>query len=303
MTAVTLPGGRRLAYEDAGPRDGVPVVFCHGFPGCRLQRQVFISDAELHQTGVRMIAPDRPGQGGSDFQPGRRIEDWPDDVAHLVYQLGLPGLGVLGFSGGTPYALALAAANLPVTAVGIVSGDAPPGQVPDAPPGLPATAVTRPRLTRLALHGVRAAARIAPGFTTDRATALLAAPDRAVVTDPRLRHIFLQTVREALRQGAAGPLLDLQLAGQAWTIRPPGAPIPIHLWHGEADPDAPIAVAYHLAASLPGAQLHTYADDGHVSVFVHHTTEILTVLAQVASPPARPERPAPGSTARTPHPG
>src|SRR5207247_9868184 len=102
---------------------------------------------------------------------------------------------------------------------------------------------------------------------------------RAVVADPRLRRMFLQTVREALRQGAAGPPLDLRLAGLGWTIRPPRPGVPVHLWHGEADPDSPIAVARHLAACPPRAQPHPYPGEGHVSVFVNHAAEIISVLA------------------------
>jgi pimeloyl-ACP methyl ester carboxylesterase len=133
------------------------------------------------------------------------------------------------------------------------------------------------------LRAVRVAARVAPGLTADRATAMLAEADRAVVADARLRRMFIQAVRDALRQGPAGPLLDLRLAGLGWTIRPPRRGVPVHLWHGEADPDSPIAVARHLAASLPGAQLHTYPGEGHVSVFVNHAAEMISVLAQAVS--------------------
>jgi pimeloyl-ACP methyl ester carboxylesterase len=289
VAAVRLPDGRRLTYEDAGSTADVPILCCHGFPGCHLQRQVFFSDTDLRRVGVRMITPDRPGYGGSDFQPGRRIEDWPTDVGHLVDDLGLQRFGVVGFSGGTPYALALTVSDLPVGAVGIVSGDAPPGEVPEAAPGLPAAALARPRLAALALHGVRVAARIAPRFTANRATSMLAAPDRAVVADPRLRRAFIQMLREALRQGARGPLLDMQLAGQAWRVRPTRTPIPVHLWHGEDDPDSPIATARYLAARLPGAELNAYSGEGHISVFVHHAQDILGVLAQAtaaAGPPS-----------------
>ena len=224
-----------------------------------------------------MITPDRPGFGGSDFQPGRRIDDWPGDATHLTQRLGVSRPGVLSFSGGTPYALALAACA-PVSAVGIVSGDAP-GRVPGAPSGLSGTAVARPRLTALGLRAIRVAAAIAPGFTTDRATAMLAPPDRAAVAGATLRRTFLQPVREALRQGAAGPLLDLRLAGQEWAVVPPRDAVPVHLWHGEADPDSPVAVARHLAGSLPGARLHTYPGEGHVSVLLHDAADVLTTFA------------------------
>jgi pimeloyl-ACP methyl ester carboxylesterase len=137
---VVLPDGRHLAYEDVGNRHGIPVLYCHGMPGCGLERRVFMSDELLKTMGLRVITPDRPGCGGSDFKGNRRIEDWPRDIAVLIEHLRVERFVVLGFSTGTPYALALAASELPVAAVAIVSGDAPPGSVPDVLPGLPATA-------------------------------------------------------------------------------------------------------------------------------------------------------------------
>jgi len=56
-----------------------------------------------------MIAPDRPGLGLSDFQPGRRIVDFTEDVRQLSAHLGLTKFTVLGISGGGPYAAACAA--------------------------------------------------------------------------------------------------------------------------------------------------------------------------------------------------
>ena len=44
--------------------------------------------------------PDRPGMGRSDFQPGRRIVDWPNDVLELATALGFDTFAVLGSSGG-----------------------------------------------------------------------------------------------------------------------------------------------------------------------------------------------------------
>src|SRR5947209_6974833 len=75
---------------------------------------------------ARVITVDRPGMGLSDFQPGRKVLDWPADVAALADALGLNRFAVLGFSGGCPFALACAF-RLPerVTVLGIVSGVVP----------------------------------------------------------------------------------------------------------------------------------------------------------------------------------
>ncbi|MGH8952842.1 MAG: alpha/beta fold hydrolase, partial [Acidimicrobiia bacterium] len=187
-------------------------MFCHGSPGSRLQRRVFMNDL----SGVRMITPDRPGCGQSDYQPGRRIGDWVDDATVLVEHLGLSGLGVPGFSGGTPYAIAAATPDLPVRAMGIVSGDAPPGRLSDVPTGLGDVAERWPRIISLLLRFSGFIARVAPDFTANCATSSLSPPDQLVVAEPRIRSAFLEMLRDALRQGPKGALLDLQLAAREW---------------------------------------------------------------------------------------
>lgn len=274
-STLTLADGRRLAWEEAGDPDGAPIMFFHGSPGSRLQRRVFMTDLR----GVRMIAPDRPGCGFSEFQPGRTISDWVDDIDALVDHLDLDRFSVLGFSGGTPYAVMVAASELPVGALGIVSGDPPPGQVADVPQGLGDVAASRPRIISLLLRLARSLARWAPDFTANRATSVLSEPDQVVVSEPRIRAAFLEMLRDSLRQGPQGALLDLQLAAQAWEVIPPRDEIPIRIWHGEADTDAPVSIARYLEARLPGAELTTYPGEGHVSVFVHNGRAIIEEMA------------------------
>ena len=95
--------GRRLAYTTDGDSEGRPVVFCHGTPGSRLLGRLL--DAPATKRGVRVVAPDRPGIGPSEGAPVG-IDDWPADVAALLSALGVESAGVIGFSGGAPYALA-----------------------------------------------------------------------------------------------------------------------------------------------------------------------------------------------------
>jgi pimeloyl-ACP methyl ester carboxylesterase len=77
-------------------------------------------------------------------------------------------------------------------------------------------------------------------------------------------------------------LQDLLLAECEWEMLPVGNQLPVHLWHGEADTDAPLSIAHYLAAHLPGATLHTLPHEGHVSAFVRHAPAILAALAAEA---------------------
>jgi pimeloyl-ACP methyl ester carboxylesterase len=84
---------------------------------------MLLGDEPLSRAGLRLIAPDRPGMGMSDFKHGRGFSDWPRDVVFLADSLGLQRFALLGNSGGGPYVAACAAA-IPerVTSAVIVSG-------------------------------------------------------------------------------------------------------------------------------------------------------------------------------------
>ena len=47
----------------------------HGGASCRLEPLLW-GDETIRRLGLRLIAPDRPGIGQSDFQPNRGFSDW-----------------------------------------------------------------------------------------------------------------------------------------------------------------------------------------------------------------------------------
>jgi pimeloyl-ACP methyl ester carboxylesterase len=98
---------------------GPPVFFFHGSPLSRLR---CLDEEATEAAGVHLVTIDRPGFGGSDLQPGRRLEDWPLDVAELADALGLEHFAVAGYSAGGPYAIACAALlGARVTHAGLVA--------------------------------------------------------------------------------------------------------------------------------------------------------------------------------------
>jgi pimeloyl-ACP methyl ester carboxylesterase len=77
-----LKDGRTQAYTEHGDLSGTPVFFVHGNPSSRLMRHP--DESIVEGLGVRVITPDRPGYGFSDFQSKRRLLDFPNDIAQLA---------------------------------------------------------------------------------------------------------------------------------------------------------------------------------------------------------------------------
>jgi pimeloyl-ACP methyl ester carboxylesterase len=103
---MRLPGGRRLSWHEFGDPDGPPVMYTAGTPVSGLGGASY--DEPARAAGLRWISPDKPGYGGSDYQRGRSLISWGDDLAALAGHLGLDRFALAGESGGGPYTLAAA---------------------------------------------------------------------------------------------------------------------------------------------------------------------------------------------------
>ena len=79
--SINLQDGRILGFAEYGKRDGNPVFYFHGHPGCRFEAGLLAEHAE--SLNVRIIGVDRPGLGLSTYKPGRKILDWTDDLLEL----------------------------------------------------------------------------------------------------------------------------------------------------------------------------------------------------------------------------
>ena len=114
------------ASNQAGTLSGRAVLVHGGSPSCRHLADSWLADAR--DRGIHLISYDRPGYGRSTAQPGRTIADCVSDVRTIAGALDIERLGVWGYSGGGPHALACAAL-LPdlVTSVATLASVAPYG--------------------------------------------------------------------------------------------------------------------------------------------------------------------------------
>lgn len=106
---VPLADGRRMAVDDRGDPNGTPVLYVHGTPDSRLARHP--DDAVAAAAGVRLIAADRPGIGGSDPDPAATPASVADDLAAVLDALEVAEAGVLSWSAGSLFSLAFAGAH------------------------------------------------------------------------------------------------------------------------------------------------------------------------------------------------
>lgn len=268
---LRLRDGRTLAYAEWGDPAGRPVLGCHGSPSSRLERHV--EDPEAYRRwGVRVVVPDRPGFGRSDPQPGRRVLDWPDDVAQLLDHLDVDRFAVLSLSGGAAYALACAHVFGPrVHAVGILGG-APP---PDVPwpwprwvPGRVRAAAHRPYPAAL-LQPVFAPIALRPAAIPRYLQVRLNPADRRVIGRPAVRRILAETFTEGLRHGSGVLAEDRALLFRPWGFPLSGVRQHVDVWHGTQDWQVPAALGRMLAAMLPDCTAHWFPGEGHFLVFDH----------------------------------
>lgn len=278
---VPLADGRLLGYAEYGRPEGRPLVYCHGFPGSRLEAALAAPLAE--RLGVRLIAPDRPGFGLSSPQPGRRIGDWPADLSQLLQALKIDTFCLLGVSGGAPYALAAACSLPKVQQVGLVCGLGPveaDSLAAMSPLGRCALQIAR-RAPWLAAGGYRLLARTICRHSArflGWMTAGVPAVDRAILARPEVRAAILASFRESVRQGGAAGAEELLLYARPWDIAPSACRVPVRLWHGELDATVPVIFGRRLAARLPNCRATFLTEEGHYSLPLGRLESILREL-------------------------
>ena len=279
---VRLPDGRRLGYSEYGAREGRPVFFFHGFGTSRV---ICPPQEPAIEMGIRLIAVDRPGIGLSDALPGRRLLDWPTDVADLADVLDIDAFSVIGWSGGGPYALACAhALRERIAAVGLVSSPAPLTGTPESgylrrlDRNAVRAAGRAPWVIRLALwHWGRPQRRDATRFFED-SVAEMSAADQAVLAAPELRGRMIANSAELYRQGGRGMYDEALILARPWGFAPNQIRVPVHVWHGVLDETVPLAMADFLVREIPVAHANLLRDEGHHLLY-RRWPEILAALA------------------------
>jgi pimeloyl-ACP methyl ester carboxylesterase len=261
--------GGVIAVEVVGEPDTTPVLFCHGLADSRLSAHSF--EAAADDLRLRVIAPDRPGIGGSDARRLNRVVDWVEDATLVLDALDIASVGLLGVSGGGAFAAACAA-ELPdrVRRLLLIS--------PLGPPTWPTRGMTAGQRTSLQvarrvppvggwfLGRLATLARWQPALFLRLATGAMPDIDRRALAQPDAREAFLTNYLEAFRRGGWGVGQDLRLLTRPWGFDLESIAVPTSIHHGDADTTVPPQHARRFADAIPGAQLQIHPGHGHFSI-------------------------------------
>jgi len=278
---ISLHDGRRLGYAEYGDPDGKPVFFFHGLPGSRRQRHPDNSIAI--KLGARIIAIDRPGYGLSDFQQGRQLLDWPDDVAQLANVLKIDKFAAIGVSGGGPYLLACAY-KMPerITSATTISGmgptdnpDAIKGMLPSMRLGLDIAPKVPWGFVRLALDPVAKMVSRNPLGVKKLMPSSAPETDKKAFARPDIQEVDRQDLSEAYRNGAQGAFWEVVLLASPWRFRLEDIHTKVFLWHGEEDTTVPQQMGRYVARALSDCKAKFYPGEGHTLIY-NYWREILT---------------------------
>jgi pimeloyl-ACP methyl ester carboxylesterase len=266
---VSRSDGSVIAVEVAGEQGGTPVLLCHGLADSRLSVHLFTQAAR--ELGLRLVAPDRPGIGGTDPRRLPRLADWAEDAALVLDALAVESAAVLGISGGGPFAAACAA-RLPgrIRSLTLVSALGPPGwpargMAPGQRVALQA-ARHAPALGGWFLGRLAVLARRHPRLFLRLAASELPGTDRRAIGQPGMREAFLAGYAEAFRCGSGGVAQDLRVLTRPWGFELDSITVPAWVHHGDADTTVPPQHARLFAEAIPGAQLQLHHGYGHFSI-------------------------------------
>ncbi len=273
--SISLTDGRVITYRVYGDPSGPPVLALHGTPGSRTK--FAMADTCAAELGLRLIAVDRWGYAGTAPPLRPSLALFADDMAQLADALGLARFGIIGVSGGGPYAAAVAARlGSRITALALV---APVGPIVGAPDRVKLSSFHTfcfrllPRLPgaiRLTFGVFRMLLAVSASGAMRVAAARASPADRSALCAPAARDRLADCFRLGLARGLSGPVIDMQLFARPWEIELQAITAPARLWLGSEDRNVPRLAARGLARNIKHCELIVLPGKGHYWITQHH---------------------------------
>jgi pimeloyl-ACP methyl ester carboxylesterase len=291
--------GRKLEVREYGDDAGHTVFFFHGLIGSHYQAAYIADQAREH--GLRIIAPNRPGVGASEFVERKSPLEAVDDIEDVAAALGLFEFSVIGISGGTPYALAtLLRLGSRIRTVTLISGMGPM-RLPGALEGMDrrrrlilAVGSRYPQVARRRLRTELVRFRADPDRFLRRLIATWSVSDRQLFKRKEVYDLFMKDLHQVFTEGQGPESLAQELTlyrNYGFSLKDLPAYRRITLWQGLDDNIVPPAMAWQLIQTLPNREAH-FVPGGHF-VAVDIAGQIITRLMQLLDGPADLPAPAP----------
>src|ERR1700754_2468608 len=271
-----LSGGRRLGYAEFGDPSGPAVLWFHGTPGGRRQFPV-LGRRAAEKLGLRVVLVERPGSGLSDAYAYDAVVDWATDAGQVADALGAERLGVVGLSGGGPYALSCGAAPSLADRIAAVAvlGSVTPSVGPDATaPGIIDVArrfgpiLSGLRQPLAVLMAALLALVIPFGYYAYRGfSSSMPEGDQRVFADPEIQAMLIDDIVLVAKGRFQAFIDDARLFGRDWGFRLGDVKAPVRWWHGDADPFVSLDAARAAVSLIPEAELVVQHGESHLGGF------------------------------------
>jgi pimeloyl-ACP methyl ester carboxylesterase len=263
---IQLSDCKNLCFAEYGKPDGIPVFLFHGNPGVRFSWRLYPDYPYLDN--IRIIAPDRPGYGKTDYKKNA-LEKWPGDILELTEHLGITKFHLFAPSGGGPYALACAW-KIPekIISVGLFGSVGPYHKDSVVGVNKPLRFLWRIAnplfgLVKLQNKIMANMARKDPLKLAKKLSDLeLSESDKTIAIKTDIQKIFSTVFPESYLQNGIGSAYDVTMP-KNWKIPLDEIYSEIIIWQAEED-SLTGKMAEHLAKQLPNSKLIEISNAGHL---------------------------------------
>ena len=275
--SVAFADGRSLEVHELGDPEGFPIVYHHGTPGSGTLY------ARWATPGVRLIAYDRAGYGGSARKHGRAVVDVVADITAVADALGLERFATWGLSGGGPHALACAAlCDERLVAAATLAGVGPwnaegldwlagmgEGNLEEFDLVLAGEEALRPAIERERdnLLGVT------PAQLREAMAAHLSPTDTAALTADLAEYLHAN-IAHAIANSGDGWIDDNLAFVKPWGFELSSIARPVLVLQGGDDLMVPRQHGEWLAANVPGCESRIEDAHGHLTLAEHLVPEV-----------------------------
>lgn len=260
-----------------GKPRGEPIIVLHGFPGSAIHGIFFRHFA--NECGAEIFSLDRPGYGDTPLTNNHELSDWIKMVDHFLTQYGIDSFSVIGISGGTPFALALAHGfSKRVKRLGIICGIAPWAENTQGFSVLQNISFFIYKYLPLIVSNQILKKRFLQSDyekSLQQLAKTLNQLDQEILDHPEVRKNIIDGMIAARKQGILGIQNDLMIYTSHWKINWSLINMPTFVWFGMDDLMLNYKMSNTFKEKIPHLKLKLFPGEGHFSLPVLHAETIL----------------------------